>query len=66
MQRKEARVGDEREETALREVQKIMSLNAFDIEAPAKGTVPCSRQPLFQRQTCHSPCPESKQLPATQ
>lgn len=42
MQRKEASVDDEKEKGALRVAQKMMSLNAFDIEAPARGTVPCS------------------------
>lgn len=42
VQRKEASVGNEEGEIGPKEAKKIMSLNALDIEVPAKGTVQCS------------------------
>lgn len=50
-------MSNEKEEIGLREAKKIMSLNIFDIEAPAKGTVQCRGRPLFQRRDMSLPLP---------
>ena len=66
MWRKEASMGNVEEEIGPEEAKKIMSLNTLDIEVPAKGRVQGSDDPFSRGRTFHSPCPESKQLPATQ